>query len=339
MRDDQVQLIQQYRGDIIEEYWKPGPLRSNRFYVDLFNYWQFRERVRACGLEHLRPTVGQCISRKVIFRHERLASYFYSAYCRTASLHQCISDLEEQIIKGGSLLLFYVQESFESFYLFLGSALDNIGGVGNIMLGYANSEDSFSDFAKSFRADNIRTTAHPNALGLFDAAKDINENYRAQIAHRGRFATLWRERQGIQTPFAQAEFEKTGPATESVSWRKDIREMYEGRKKILPMTQLCFQHLRIIEQAIDEVFRISIGEIDSYLQRHEIRLAEDPSRFEFDATRRPDNARWVLYRCNHENRPYLNMWFHDLSKDDSPTVCINNDCRSGNITPMYYVKE
>jgi hypothetical protein len=339
MTDEQIQTIQTYQGDIIEEYWKPGPFRSNRTYVDLFSFWKFRENIRACGLEHLRSTVGQCISRKVIFKHERLASYYYSAYCRTASMHQCISDLEDQIIKRTPLLSFYVQDSFESFYLFLGSALDNIGGVGNIMLGYTNSEDSFSDFVKSFRADNGRNIAHPNAITIFDAAREINENYRAQIAHRGRLATFWGNKLGVLVPFTQAEFEKTGPATESLSWRKDLREMLEGRRKVLPMTQLCSLHLRTIEKAIDELFRISVTEVAQYVQRNDIKLADDSSRFDFDSAQRPADARWVLFRCNEENRLYLNIWFHDLSKGELPKTCVNDDCKSNNIVPMYYVKE
>jgi len=339
MTNDQINQIQSYQGDMIEEYWKPGPLRSSRTYVDLFHFWQFREQIRACGLEHLRPTEGNSISRAFIFKHERLASYYYTAYCRTATLHHCISDLEQAIINKGPLLHFNVQNAFETFYLFAGSTLDNIAGVSNIMLGYANSEDSFSDFLRSFRADNASQAASPDALRLFEAAKDINDNYRAQVAHRGRLGTLWVQKLNVLAPYAQADFDKPGPAIASISWRKELREMMEGRTKAIPMTQLCFQHLRTFEQAIDEIFRISIGHIDSYLHRHGAKFAADSSQFGIDLQTRLAEAKWILYRCNEEPRPYLNVWFHDLSKGELPQRCINNDCKSEKISAMYYVKD
>jgi hypothetical protein len=339
MTDDQVERIQSYQGDIVEEYWKPGSFRSNRSYVDLFRFWEFRDSVKACGLEHLRPSQGQCISRTFIFKHERLASYYYSAYCRVASLHQCLLDLENQIARRDNLLYFLVQHSFESFYLFLGSALDSIGGVGNIMFGYHNSEDSFSDFLRSFRADALRIDANPNAIALFDAARDIQDNYRSHIAHRGRLATIWGSKLNVLFPNAPAEFERPGPADASVSWRKDIRDMIEGRARTLPMTQLCFKHLRAVELAIDEIYRISTTEINSYLLRHNVQFAAIPSDFDCDVQQVPADARWILYRCNQENRPYLNMWFHELARGEPPTHCINVDCGSDNITPMYFVRD
>lgn len=236
-------------------------------------------------------------------------------------------------------MYFDVQNAFESFYLFVGSTLDNIAGVGNIMLGYANSEDSFTDFVRSFREDNVAQAKYPDAIRIFDVAKDINENYRAQVAHRGRLSTLWLQKLNVPVPFAQADFDKPGAAVASISWRKEIREMLEGRKKIAPMTQLCFQHLRSVEQTIDEVFRISIDRIDSHLQNHNVRFAADASAFQIDLDRKPAEAKWILYRCNEEPRPYLNMWFHDLSKEELPRQCINDDCKSPKISPMYYVDD
>ena len=44
MNFDQISKIQAYRGDSTEEYWKP---QSPSGYVDVFNYWELRQTLRA----------------------------------------------------------------------------------------------------------------------------------------------------------------------------------------------------------------------------------------------------------------------------------------------------
>lgn len=339
MNEDQIKTIQNFQGDPIEEYWKPGSIRSERTYVDLFYYWEFREKLKACNLNFLHSKDGEPISRNFIFKFERLASYYYSTYCRIASMHQSLSDLEKSISDRGPLMHFKVQNNFESFYLFLGVALNNIGGVGTIIFGYKNKEDSFSDFLSSLENDENFDSFISDHKSLLNQTKEINENYRAHVAHRGRLSTLTYNKAGFLIPYTLASFEKTGPANQSLSWRKEIRDMKEGRKETLPMHQVCYRHLRIIENTVDLIFKITLKNIENFLSNHSVLLNNNQNQIVVDSTNHPKDANWILYRCNTEKRPYINIWFHDLKKSNTPVKCINTDCNSNDISAMCYVKD
>lgn len=79
MKSQEVERIQAYKGDLIEEQWKPS-LLAEKPYIDWFYYWEFRELLVAGNLTYLRPLeMGQAIAKKTLYQHERLAGYYYSA--------------------------------------------------------------------------------------------------------------------------------------------------------------------------------------------------------------------------------------------------------------------
>lgn len=339
MNAEQINKIQKYQGDIIEESWKPGPLKATKNYVDLFYFWEFRESVRACGLEHLRPmTSKKILSRNFIFMHERLAAYYYTAYSRLASMHQCLIDIENHLTQNRNLSHFFIQHAFESFYFFLGSVLDNMGAVGNIIFGFDHKEDSFSKFYKKIiKIEELKFSS--NDLELLENIRNMQENYRAQISHRGRLGTLITSKLNVSIPLVQSEFKKSGSAKKAYSWRKELREMAEGRLRKKPMPQLCSEHLLKIEKSVNLIFKICTENLTNYLERNNARITNKPKEFDIELKKIPSEANWILYRCNGDNQNYLNHWFHPLSDKKFPKKCINQYCDSSDIQPMYFLKD
>ena len=288
-------------------------------------------------LEHLRPHNSQVLSKEFLEKHERLASYSYTAFCRIAATRQCLLDLCSHLESTHHISMFHILNAFEAFHLFFGSALENIGGAGNIILGHSCKEDSYSSFLKSFRDSPTSTNLNPEVMEVLDAARSIKENYRDHISHRSRLASLGASHEGRNIPSFESEFKKRGCAKEQRSWRKTLREIAEGRCETMPAPDLCAKHLGILERAGDAVFAICLQEAGAYFSANSAHIAENPEEFEIDIATVPEDASYVLFKCKAEKQLHLNTWYHPIASRPFPSNCVNGWCKSQEIVAMYYV--
>jgi len=338
MIPEEIEKISRYRGDELEEFWKPTLERPYKYQVDVYWFWEFREKLLGCELKILRPIPpNSCIKKKVLYRHERLAGYYYTSYCRVADMHDKILSLRELFDKPIQPIHFFVMDRFESFYLTLGSVLDMIGGVGNIIYSFGNKEDSFHDFLDNFEKLCKRTTKENETLIRMRMARRIQENLRDQIAHRPRMSTVVDSLTGkfyIEENFSRAE-----QAVNTVMWRKTLREISEGRKKLIPMDIQMYNDVSLLEDTINHIFECCYYRIDNYLTTNSIRIVQD-SESELLPGIVPGTAKFILYKCfecSARGNIYLDTWLQPI---DKPTrVCLNDECKSENIRGYYYVSD
>ncbi|MBU1626773.1 hypothetical protein KKB18_05325 [bacterium] len=210
--------------------------------------------------------------------------------------------------------------------MFLGSALDNIGAVGNIVLGNPKKEDSFSNFLK-FIKNQCYSTQYPDIVKTLVEINDIKDNYRTQIAHRGRIGTHWKGYLNIPIPYVQSGLKGKISPEHTMSWREEFRDVEKGRIPTIPIPQLCYEHLLILEKAVNSVFSLCAANLKSFYDYNNVKLIKDPSKRLTKLKPAPADAEWILFRCRESHQPYLKTWIHDLT-DPLPEVCIGETCNS-----------
>ena len=345
MKVEHIERIQRYRGDGPEEQWKPK-LPPKEPYVDVYYYWEFRQALQAGDLCCLRPAEeGTCISKKALQKHERLAGYWYSAYIRLASMHESLDGLRRTLLVYPEPLdLSKLRFFLEAFYHFLGSVLDMIGGVGNIIYGFRGEEDSFTKFKNRFEAVANRNPIEQKAmLGLNELARI--RDYRDRITHRSVFAQIL-DKNPMRTESGQVPawdvriekgYKKVGPQYEKM-WRKVIRDILEGRLESVSVHSLCEEHLRKVEESSDLLFQCFLQRVPRYLTTNKLRLVTDKYSGLADPAAPPSEAKYVFYHCRaQESRLYWCDWLQPTSKPIK--TCVNPDCDSEDIVPLFFVSK
>lgn len=329
MNSEEIKKISSYRGDFIEEYWKPAKINPTRNYVDIFFYWEFREALKAGLVEKLRPLNDFILSKEFIHKHERLACYNYTAFTRIAAMHQSILEINKNVLKNDYLSLFYLINAFEAFYFFFGSVLENIAGVCNIILDTNKKEDNFHELINN---ENSILTPVADKLNNLN---DIKDFYRTHVAHRGRLGIILEKQDDLIIPYIRSKI-KSVAAEYGYTWRKEFLEFYDKRLKFEPIPQLCFHHLRLLEDVLNEVFKLLIPNVKSYLIKNNAKFCN--KSFLDMSIQKPDEAKWIQYLCLNEIHPHVNLWFHNID-NELPQTCNMKDCNSMNIKPLFYVKD
>jgi hypothetical protein len=339
MTQDEIERISRCRGDSVEEFWKPTLEQPNKHHVDVFWFWEFRERLLGCELKILRPAGDhQTISERVLYKHERLAGYYYTSFCRIAGMHDKLFGVNKILEnRGPQPVHFFMLDLFESFYLMLGSALDMIGGVGNIMYGFQGSEDSFHNFVTRFEALNNRTSLENEALMRMRLVRNVQENLRAQIAHRPRISSVVDSQTGRF--LVQKDFNRAPQPENNIMWRKTLREINEGRAELIPLDVQMHNDLALAEDTVNYVFHFCTERIADYLAANGMRISTDADN-EPLPTEKPAGAKYLLAKCldcGRGGRIHLDTWLH---RAEIPfESCLNEDCLSRNIRAYYYVSE
>ncbi len=339
MTQEQIEKISHYRGDSVEEFWTPTPEHPNKHHVDVFWFWEFRERLLGCELKILRPAGdGRTISERVLHKHERLAGYYYTSFCRIAGMHDKLFGVNKILENHGPQPVhFFMLDLFESFYLMLGSALDMIGGAGNIIYGLGGSEDSFHNFVTRFEALDVRTTMENEALMRMRLSRNIQENLRAQIAHRPRISSVVDQSTGRF--YVQKDFNRALQPENNIMWRKSLREINEGRAELIPLDIQMYNDLGLVEDTVNHVFHCCTERIGDYLAANGMRISADADN-EPLPNEKPAEAKYLFAKCldcGKGGRIHLDTWLHRVEKPFES--CLNEDCRSRNIKAYYYVSD
>lgn len=349
MNETEIVKIQAYKGDSIEELWKPTPSTTDP-YIDWFYYWEFRETIAAGNLATLRPSKpGNIVSKKALYQHERLAGYYYSAYVRLAAMHKCLNELKG-MYRGNDPNVFMPSEPdiletifrFEGFYHFFGSVLDMLAGAGNIIYGFRQKEDSFSNFKKSFEALNSCNPLEKQALDKLSEV-DRSKDYRDHIVHRPTFA-MWAvldRRKDAQVALdrdirIEKDYRLMGPQGTKM-WRAILRGMLKGYIESVSIIDLCDEHLRQVESAGNLLFHCLVDRLPEYLTRNNIRMVPDRMSELVDPTTPPADAKFVFYLCPNceQKQLLLSVWLQKL--DDLSGKC--DLCGQPNIVPLFLVSE
>ena len=349
MDEKQIKHIQAYKGDEIEEQWKPNK-SMQKPYIDLFYYWEFREAIVAGNLSFLRPRrEKETIAKKVLYQHERLAGYYYSAYVRLAAMHKCLNALEGMLRENNpkvfippSPAILDVTMHFEGFYHFLGAVVDMLGGVGNILYGFGRKEDSFSDFKKSFGELDSKTELESQTLAKLSAIDEIKD-YRDHIVHRPAFAMheILGLREGDQIALVrdikiERDYKLAKPQGTKM-WRSILRGMWKDYIESVSIIDLCREHLGQIEEIGNRLFHCFLERIPQYLDSNGIRIIRDRTQDCADLDKIPTGVELVLYLCadceNRQSRLSVSM-----QKLASLTGKCDL-CGESNVFPMYFVSE
>lgn len=365
MNAEEIEKVRNYAGDSVEEYWKPNP-QQDRPYIDWFYYWEFREELAAGDLTHLRPLhPNSSITKNVVYQHERLRGYFYSAFVRFAVMIEHLQSLEDMFRNNPPTVIFpetpplwKILSAFEGFYHFLGSVLDMLGGVGNIFYGFEGDEDSFTNFSNKIRALEPKTGCERELVGVFPDIDKVKA-YRDRIVHRPAFAQwhIFKQREGnvgnlvgldkdvlIEKDYLhrRAEGMRMG--------RKVLREMADGRIQPISIIDLTIEHKGQIEKLGNLLFGCFLERLPRYLDDNQIRVIKDRTIEIADLKNPPADAAYIFYLCPicEQRAPSLASYMQRVSEQS--TECVNiltamefpyepAKCGNPNMIPLFFIAE
>jgi len=331
MTKDQIEEILKFSGDSIEEKWKPG--RTDN-YLDIYYYWKLRELNKAGTIEGLFPETG-LMAETTLYKLERLPQYYHSVYARLAKVateKQLINSIYDDLVQNKLTDNNNIFDNVETFYYFIGSILDNLGGLANIVTGNKRgAEDSFNDFLKYKQEELFRTDSEKN---LIRQITEIKDHYRDHLTHRPRFSTITFVTNSKREIHIQSEFNKINEAKWFVTWRKETRDIVEGRKKSQPIIDVINCHFDIIVQTCDLIFKKCFENYQTFLLNEKL---SDKKTYTLDPMKPPADTKYILFACDKETSSYLKYWLHNVSKP-FPTNCTLESCKSNNIRPVYFLK-
>jgi hypothetical protein len=332
MTTEQLDEISKKSGDFIENKWKPG---NTEDYLDLYYYWKLRD-VNAAGTIEGYKSIGgdSLISQSFLFKLERIPQYYHTVFCRVAALKTTKLELEEfsKRVLAGSNETDILYNKIETFYFFCGSILDNLAGLSNIILNNSRGkEDSFSDFF-GYIDKGIFTEEE---IAILTESLNIKGNYRDHFSHRPRLGLLSKTIDGVTKIHLQDQFIKTGPADRLITWRKEFRDIIEGRKSTSDIISLINKHFQIIEKTANILFKYCFLNYNNFLTSEVVEKAE--AEIIIDPTQIPQGCQFIFYRCLEERDPYLKYWYHSVA-NPLPVECSLETCKSQILKPIYFVK-
>lgn len=345
MTAEQIIEISKFTGDKIEEFWKPKTEDVKSFrYVDLHYYWILRHKIKAYDTLHLRPKSSpQSLAQDFIYTHERLAGYCYTCYSRLGVMHmsrdqiECLSKKPAMYWKVEEEIQFW--QSYETFYFNLGSVLDVMAGAGNIIYGFSSGkENSLKDFIKNLnkaKGDNRLRADEKEMIGDLEKCRILQENLRGLLAHHRRFSAIISDQIWVRN-----EWSKKPNPNRLVSWRKELRDMVEGRIPSVPALVSITSHLSLVESSINFLIGCLVKRTEEYLQKNNAILIDKWDKNPLDLTKLSSKAQLVFYgcrKCIRNKNMYLGRWFHDVTTS-FPIECINDNCNSTEIIPLYSVE-
>lgn len=333
MTQQQIEELANYKGDQVEELWKPN---NTDDYLDVYYYWKLREVNRAGGIEgYCSVNDDNVISKNFLAKIERIPQYYHSAYSRLAALKISKMEINRMyglVLTGSNQEQGFLYDKIEIFYSFIGSVLDNIAAVAHIILrNRKGTEDSFSDFCKYVDRDYFTD----EEFSYLQESSKIKKNYRDHLSHRPRLGLMLKYKNGVPEIHLQDKFIKQEQAENLMPWRKEFREIFENRITTDNVLDITTSHFESIVKTVDIVFSKCFLNYDKFLGLESIKRINE--QIPINTKEIPANANYILFSCEKERDSYLKYWLH---KTDSPLPkkCTLEGCQSEVIRPVYFIK-
>lgn len=333
MTQEQIEEISTFKGDQVEELWKPG---NTEDYLDVYYYWKLREVNRAGVIEgYASINTENLISKNFIAKIERIPQYYHSAYSRLAALKIAKKDIDRMyglVLLGANEEHGFLYDKIEIFYSFLGSVLDNIAAVGHLILrNPRGTEDSFSDFCKNVN----RNYFTDDEFSYLQNSSKIKKNYRDHLSHRPRMGLMLKYKNGIAEIHWQDKFIKSEQAENLMPWRKEFREIFENRITTDSVLEITTSHFETIEKTVDIILKKCFLNYDRFLELESMKRIDTPIPINTDEI--PIGSNFILFSCERERDSYLKYWLHKTS-EPLPTTCTLESCKSEIIRAVYFIK-